>query len=397
MKKLSRAVSKLKPEEAFIYLSKALKLKEQGRDVISFGIGQPDFSPPRHLIELAKKALNDGYSGYGPSLGLPELREAIAEFLNESYRTDIKPEEVMVTVGAKTAVFMGIISLVEPGDEVLIPDPGYPLYESAIRYAGGKPVFVPLNEKENFRLSYESFAEKINERTKMIILNYPQNPTGSTLEEKDVRDILEEAERRGIVIMSDEIYDRYSYDAPHFPTISYEGWRNLLYYVNGFSKTFAVTGWRVGYLVTNRELIEKLETVANNIYSCPVTFVQKALADALEEGINWFKPIFEEFKARRDIIYEELNKLKGVRCVKPKGAFYTFPDVKGIQEMAKARDTVELVERMLYETGVLALPGEAFPGNLSKGHLRFSFALPRERIREGIDRIRRWIEAFKTS
>lgn len=392
MRHISKNASKLKPEEAFIYLAKALELQRKGRDVISFGIGQPDFQPPEHLVELAKKALDEGYSGYSPSAGIPELREAIAEFINQSYGTDVSPEEVMVTVGAKTAVFMGMISLVEEGDEVLIPDPGYPLYESAVMYAGGKPVFVPLREEEGYRLSYESFAEKISDKTKMIVLNYPENPTGSTLSESDVRDIMEEAEKRNIIVLSDEIYDRYSYDNPHYPTLKYEGWRDLLYYVNGFSKTFSVTGWRVGYLITNKDLVKKLETIANNIYSCPVTFTQKALADALKEGLSWFKPIFEEFKERRDVIYSELNKLEGVKCVKPKGAFYAFPNITGLQEMLGIKDTVTLVEKMLYEAGVLALPGTAFPGNLGEGHLRFSFAISAERIREGIRRINEWIE-----
>ena len=392
MRDISRNASKLKPEEAFIYLAKALELQKKGREIISFGIGQPDFQPPKHVIELAKKALEEGYSGYGPSAGIPELREAIADFINESYGSDVSPEEVMVTVGAKTAVFMGIISLVNEGDEVLIPDPGYPLYESAVLYAGGRPVFVPLSEDEEYRLSYDSFAEKISSKTKMIVLNYPENPTGSTLTESDVRDIMEEAERRNIVVLSDEIYDRYSYDAPHYSTLKYEGWRNILYYVNGFSKTFSVTGWRIGYLITDKNLVKKLETVATNIYSCPVTFTQKAFADALKEGLEWFKPIFNKFKERRDIIYQELNKLEGVRCVKPRGAFYAFPNVTELQEILGIKNTITLVEKMLYEAGVLALPGTAFPGKLGGGHLRFSFAISTERIKEGIRRIGEWID-----
>ncbi|MCD6564085.1 MAG: aminotransferase class I/II-fold pyridoxal phosphate-dependent enzyme, partial [Thermoproteales archaeon] len=241
---LSKNASKLKPEEAFIYLAKAMELKRKGVDVISFGIGQPDFQPPSHVIEAAKRALDMGYSGYGPSLGLPELREAIKDFVNESYGTDIKKEEVMVTVGAKTAVFMGLIALIDQGDEVLIPDPGYPLYESAVLFAGGKPVFVKLREDEDYRMDPKMIEDAVTSRTRVIILNYPENPAGSTLSKNDVLEIMEIAKRNNIVVFSDEIYDRYVYDGEHFSTLQYDEWRSNLYYVNGFSKTFAMTGWR---------------------------------------------------------------------------------------------------------------------------------------------------------
>ncbi len=388
---LSKNASKLKPEEAFIYLAKALELKQKGVDVISFGIGQPDFQPPRHVIEAAKKALDEGYSGYGPSLGLPELREAIKDFINESYGTDIKKEEVMVTVGAKTAVFMGLIALINPGDEVIIPDPGYPLYESAVAFAGGKPIFVKLKEEENYRMDPSDIEEAITSKTKVIILNYPENPVGATLSKEDVIEIMEIAKRNRIIVFSDEIYDRYVYDGEHFSTLQYDEWREILYYVNGFSKTFAMTGWRLGYVVTNSKLIEKLDTLANNIYSCPVTFAQKAIADALQEGLDWFKPIWKEFRERRDLIYTELNSIDGMNAVKPRGAFYIFPNVKGLEEKIGVENSISLVNKMLYDIGVLALPGTAFPGEGGKYHLRFSFAVSKEDIRKGIQRIREWI------
>lgn len=394
---ISAAASKLRPEEAFMYLAKAVELKNRGVDVISFGIGQPDFLPPSHVVEAAKKALDEGYSGYGPSAGLPELREAIAVFVNESYGVDVKPEEVMVTVGAKTAVFMGLMALVNPGDEVIIPDPGYPLYESAVLFSGGKPIFVKLSEEEGYRMDPSRIIGKITDRTRVIILNYPENPTGSTIAKEDVDEIMEIAAEKGIAVFSDEIYDRYVYDGEHYSTLQHEGWREVLYYVNGFSKTFAMTGWRLGYVVTNKALIGKLEVIANNIYSCPVTFAQKAAVTALEEGLEWFKPIWAEFKARRDLIHELLNRLPGVRAVRPRGAFYIFPNIEGLMRIIGVKDSVQLTERLLYEGGVLALPGTAFPGEGGRGHLRFSFAVNREDIKEGLERIKCWVDENRSS
>lgn len=202
---------------------------------------------------------------------------------------------------------------------------------------------------------------------------------------------MEIAKRNRIIVFSDEIYDRYVYDGEHFSTLQYDEWREILYYVNGFSKTFAMTGWRLGYVVTNSKLIEKLDTLANNIYSCPVTFAQKAIADALQEGLDWFKPIWKEFRERRDLIYTELNSIDGMNAVKPRGAFYIFPNVKGLEEKIGVENSISLVNKMLYDIGVLALPGTAFPGEGGKYHLRFSFAVSKEDIRKGIQRIREWI------
>ena len=393
---LSENASKLKPEEAFIYLAKALELKKKGVDVISFGIGQPDFQAPKHVIEAAKKALDEGYSGYGPSLGLSELREAIKDFVNESYGVDVKLDEIMVTVGAKTAVFMGLIALINPGDEVLIPDPGYPLYESAVLFAGGKPVFICLDENEEYRMKPEMIEEVITPRTRVIVLNYPENPVGSTLSKSDVEEIMEIAARNNIAVFSDEIYDRYVYDGEHYSTLQYEGWRENLYYVNGFSKTFAITGWRLGYVITNKNLIEKLDVIANNIYSCPVTFAQKAMADALREGLEWFKPIWREFKERRDLIYNELSPITGIKTVRPRGSFYIFPNIKELESQLGFSNCIEFSEKLLYDKGVLALPGTAFPGEGGKHHLRFSFAVSKAKIKEGTKRIKEWIKELKS-
>ncbi len=383
---------RLGAEEAFVYLARGLELKRRGMDIISFGIGQPDFQPPEHIIEAAKKAMDEGYNGYGPSTGLPELREAIAEYINERFRIDVKPEEVLITVGAKAAVFIGIISLVRPGDEVILPDPGYPHYDSVVKFVGAKPVYVRLSAENKYKMLPENVEEKISDKTRMIILNYPENPIGTTLEEKEVREILSIAEERGIIVLTDEIYDYFVYEGKHYSSLMYEGWRNILYYVNGFSKTFGMTGWRLGYAITNKSIIPRLGTVANNLYSCPVTFVQIAAITALREGFDWFKPILEEFKVRRNLIYEELRKLPGVKLLKPQGAFYVFPDFSEAIREAGLRDERELADRVLEEKGVVVIPGTAFPHEGGKGHLRFSYAVDKNQITRGINRIREWLE-----
>lgn len=391
--RISKSASLLGAEEAFVYLAKSLELKRRGVDVISFGIGQPDFQPPPHVIAEAKRAMDEGFNGYGPSLGMPELREAVAEFVSQEYDTDVKPEEVAVTVGAKSAIFMAMVTLLEPGDEVIIPDPSYPLYESVARYVGAKPVFLRLHKGNNYKVTFAEVEKLFTSKTRMIVLNYPENPVGTTIEGKDVEEIVDFASKKGVVVLSDEIYDHYAYEKKHFSTLQTPAWRECVYHVNGFSKTFGMTGWRLGYVVANADLISKLSVVANNIYSCPVTFEQIAAARALKQGLDWFKPIFEEYKRRRDIIHSELASIKGVRVAKPEGAFYIFPDFSQIISEKGLSGERELADRLLYEKGVVVLPGTAFPKEGGVNHLRFSYAVAEDAIREGMNRIREWIES----
>lgn len=391
--RVSRASSQFGAEEAFVYLAKSLELKKKGVDVISFGIGQPDFQPPPHVLAEAKKAMDEGFNGYGPSLGMPELREKIADFVSQEYRTDVKPEEVAITVGAKSAIFIGMITLLEPGDEVIIPDPSYPLYESVARYIGAKPVFLRLHRDNNYKITFPEIEKLVTDKTKMIVLNYPENPVGTTIDRRDIEEIVDFASKKGIVILSDEIYDHFVYEKKHFSTLQTANWRETVYYVNGFSKTFAMTGWRLGYVITNKDLVSKLSVVANNIYSCPVTFEQIAAARALDYGLDWFKEILEGYKRRRDLIYQELLSIKGVRTVKPEGAFYIFPDFTQVVKEKGLKNERELVDRLLYEKGVVTLPGTAFPKDGGINHLRFSFAVPENAIREGIKRIKEWVES----
>jgi len=391
---ISKAAAAMEPEEAFIYLAKGMELKKRGVDVVSFGIGQPDFKPPSFAIEAVKKAV-DEYSGYGPAGGMPELREAVAEYLNSRYGAGVEPGEVMITVGGKAAVFLAMAAVLEPCDEVIIPDPGYPAYASVARFMGAIPVYLRLSGENGYRVRYEDVERLVGPNTKMIVLNYPENPVGTTMRREDVDAILDLAEDRGIAVLSDEIYDNFVYDGGHYSVLQHEGWRSVAMYANGFSKTFAMTGWRLGYLVADKAVIERAETMANNIYSCPVTFAQVAAAEALRHDpeLKWFEPIKEEFRARRDLIYEKLTEIPGVKAVKPEGAFYAFPDFSGVIERKRLRDERELADRLLYEAHVVVLPGSAFPGRAGRGHLRFSFATGREDIERGMERVKEWVES----
>jgi aspartate aminotransferase len=391
--KLNESVLRLGAEEAFVYLARGLELKRKGVDVISFGIGQPDFQPPDFVIEEAYRAMKEGYNGYGPSLGMPELREAIAELLSSEQGVDVKPSEVAITVGAKAAVFMGMLSLLEPGDEVIVPDPGYPLYESVARFVGARPVYLRLHSGNGYKVRYEDVEKLVSERTRMIVLNYPENPVGTTIDRRDVEAIVELACRRGIVVLSDEIYDHFVYEGSHFSTLQVSEWRNCVYYVNGFSKTFGMTGWRLGYVVTNSALLERLSVVANNMYSCPPTFAQIAAARALRQGLGWFKSILEGYRRRRDLMYEKLSGIPGVKVRRPEGAFYMFPDFSEVIREKGLRSERELADRLLHEKGVVVLPGTAFPRDGGVGHLRFSFAVDESSIERGIARILEWLEA----
>lgn len=388
---LNDGVLRLGAEEAFVYLARSLELKRKGVDVVSFGIGQPDFQPPSFVIEEACKAMREGFNGYGPSLGMPELREAIAEFVSEEYGIDVKPSEVAVTVGAKAAIFIGMLSLLNPGDEVIIPDPSYPLYESVARFVGAKPVFLKLHRGNNYKIRFEDVERLVTDKTRMIVLNYPENPVGTTMNRADVEGIVELAAKRGIVVVSDEIYDHFVYEGAHFSTLQTSAWRDCVYYVNGFSKTYGMTGWRLGYVITNEKLVERLSVVANNMYSCPPTFAQIAAARALRQGLSWFKPILEKYSRRRDLIYEMLSRIPGVKVRKPEGAFYIFPDFSEVIESLKLRSERELADRLLYEKGVVTLPGTAFPKEGGVGHLRLSFAVSESDIEKGVKRIQEWI------
>jgi len=352
--------------------------------------GEGAFKYLELAAEARKRGLDEGLTGYGPSGGLPELREAVAEWLNAEYKTDVRPEEVIITAGAKAAIFAALMTVIEEGDEVIIPDPCYPAYESIVRFLGGVPRPVALREEREWMLAANDLEDAIASRTKAVILNYPHNPTGSTISPHEIREILGLAKERGLIVISDEIYDHYLYEGEHMPAIADNEWREFVIYINGFSKTFSMTGWRLGFAVADRHVIERMEVAANNMYSCPATFAQVAAKRALEEGLEWFEKYFEEYKRRRDVLVKELRHVPGVDVVEPRGTFYVFPSVRELLRLTGYSSVEKFAADLLFDTGVLLLPGTAFPFEVGRGHLRLSFTVPCERIREGIKSLRDW-------
>ncbi|WP_056933498.1 pyridoxal phosphate-dependent aminotransferase [Thermococcus barophilus] len=378
----------LEPEGAFVYLNLAKRVP----DVISFGIGQPDFKPPQEFVDAVSNALKEGILGYAPPLGYPELREKIAEYLNEKYGCDVRPEEVAVTVGAKSAVFMSLILLTHPGSEIILPDPGFPTYECTVRFAGGRPVFCPLRDENNFKMQAEDIESLITKYTRAILLNYPHNPTGAVLDEPELTEIIEIAKKNGLFIISDEIYEDYRYEGKHASVLQSSEWRDHCIYISGFSKTWAVPGFRLGILVANREIIEKIDILATNIYSCPPAPFQIAALKALDIGIEWFNEVRQDYDKRRRTVIRLLSKIFKIKCVEPKGAFYVFPEISPLLKDLGYKTDDELARAMLFEAKVLMLPGSAFPRTFGRNHLRISYVLPREKIEEGFERLAKWME-----
>ncbi len=392
---LKPVIAELLGEAAFAYLAKANQLARQGRDVINFGIGQPDLPTPEHIREAAKKALDEGFTGYTETAGIPELREAIADYLNQRYGSDVKPDEIIVTTGAKTAIFLAIAGYIGPGDEIVVPEPSYPAYPEVARFLGAKPVFVPLKwagEEKGFLLDIEALESAITPKTKMIVINNPHNPSGAVFPPEQLDEIMDIARRRKLLVLVDEIYDNFVYEGARFKSfLSYGDWRDYVLYVNGLSKTFSMTGWRLGYLVVRRDVAEKLKRLAVNVYSCAVSFAQKAAVEAYRGPWEPVREMIRLFEERRNAIVEELRRVPGFEVAKPLGAFYAFPRVAKLLEQL-GMGVEELVDRILYEKAVATLPGTAFPDRAGKDYIRFSFAVSVERIREGVRRIRDLVE-----
>jgi aspartate aminotransferase len=390
-----KSIFELKSAETFRYSRLAAELAEKGKEIISFGIGEPDFPTPRHIVDAAIKALKDGFTKYVPPQGIQELREEIARHVSEFTGTgDIRPEETMVLPGAKPAIFTAIASYVKPGDEVIIQDPSFYSYEHLTRYAGGKSVFIPLREENDFRMLPEDVQAVITNKTKMIILNSPHNPTGSAQLKSDVEGILELAKKKGILVVSDEVYDHYVYEGEFTSVLADPEWRDFVVCINSFSKTYSMTGWRLGYMVANEEAIKRFALFAVNSFSCTASFVQKAGVAALSGPQGFFKHILEDYRKRRDFLYHELNGMEGVRAKNPAGAFYIFPNIKEILEKRKL-STEEFAMQLLKKTGVVVLPGSAFPHKAGKGYLRISYGLPMKDIKKGVERFKEFLELEK--
>ena len=369
-------------ETAFEVLAKAKALEKKGRDIVHLEIGEPDFDTAKNIKDAAVKALYDGYTHYVQAAGIPELREAIAEYISKTRKIDVDPEEVVVTPGAKPIMFFAILACVNPGEEVLYQNPGYPIFESLINFVEAKPVPIPLKEENDFRIDHEYVKEKITKKTKMIIINSPQNPTGGILTREDLKLIADcIANRDDVLVFSDEIYSRIIYEGEHESIASLPGMKDKTILLDGFSKTYAMTGWRLGYGVMRKDIAEKVTKLMINSNSCTCAFVQMAGVEALRGPQHSVREMVEEFKRRREVIISGLNDIEKIRCKKPRGAFYAFPNIS-----ETGMTSHEFADYLLNEAGVAVLPGTAF-GKYGEGYLRLSFATSTENIKKALTRI----------
>ena len=375
-------MARLGTESAFEVLARARALERAGRQIVHLEIGEPDFDTPAHIKEAAKQALDAGATHYGPSAGLPELREAIAKHVAETRGVPVAPEEVVVTPGAKPIMFFTILALVGEGDEVIYPNPGFPIYESVINFAGGVPVPIPLREESGFGFDLTLFERRVSPRTRLIIINSPQNPTGGVLDLGQLERIAALAAARGIPVLADEIYRQFLYEGEFASILSLPGMRERTILLGGFSKSYAMTGWRLGYGVMPVPLAEQVTRLMVNSASCTASFVQLAGLAALQGDQTPVARMVAEFKRRRDLLVDGLNRLPGVRCARPRGAFYVFPSITGT-----GRPSAEVAERLLAEAGVAALSGTAF-GAHGEGYLRFSYAASEQNLQLALERMR---------
>jgi aspartate/methionine/tyrosine aminotransferase len=382
--RLASRMARLGTETAFEVLVKAKALQAQGRDIVHLEIGEPDFDTPRNIIDAAVDALHKGFTHYGPSAGLMELREVIAQHVSETRRVNVTPDEVVVVPGGKPIIFFSILALAEQGDEVIYPNPGFPIYESMINYVGAKAVPIRLREELDFRLDIDELAALINDRTKLIILNSPQNPTGGVLEKIDIDRIAQSIGNRNIMVLSDEIYSRLIFEGEHHSIMSIDGMKERTILLDGFSKTYAMTGWRMGYGVMRPDLATHISRLMTNSSSCTASFSQIAGIEALRGPQKSVDAMRAEFKKRRDVMVAGLNRIKGFSCRLPHGAFYVFPNIRATGWPSK-----KLADALLDDAGVAALSGTAF-GDFGEGYLRFSVANSIENIEKALDRVAAW-------
>lgn len=378
---LAKRMSRLGTETAFEVLARARKLEAQGKEIIHLEIGEPDFDTPVNIRDAAKHALDSGFTHYTPAAGLPAVRQGIADYVFRQKNIRTSAEEVVIVPGGKPIMFYVMLALIEQGDEVLYPNPGFPIYESCINFAGGTAVPLPLLETNDFRLDLDDLAAKITPRTKLIILNTPANPTGGLLTPDDIRKIADLVRDTNILIMSDEIYDRMIYEGEALSIASLPGMKDRTIILDGFSKTYAMTGWRLGYGVMHPFLAEKVTKLMVNSNSCTAAFTQMAGLEALTGPQHEVAAMVEEFRVRRDLLVAGLNSIPGVSCRLPKGAFYAFPNISSF-----GRPSKEVADYLLEEAGVAALGGTAF-GAHGEGHLRLSYANSQENLQKAIARI----------
>lgn len=386
--KYADSMARLGTETAFKVLAKAKALEAKGNDIIHLEIGEPDFDTPQNIREAAKRALDKGMTHYSPAAGITELRKVIAEDVGKRRGIRVNPNQVVVTPGAKPIMFFSLFALVNPGDEVMYPNPGFPIYESVINFIGAKAVPYPLREEKEFSFEVDEFLSLVTNKTKMIILNSPQNPTGGILTKDDLEAVAEVAQQKDIMILSDEVYGNILYEGQHYSIASIPGMQDSTILLDGFSKTYAMTGWRLGYGVMNEDLALKIEQLQINCNSCTSTFSQYGAIEAITGPQDEVYKMVAEFKKRRDVIVDGLNAIDGVSCLRPHGAFYVFPNITQL-----GVDGEKFVDLLLEKYGVAALSGTAF-GRYGKGYLRLSYANSVENIQKALNRIEQAVKAI---
>ena len=380
---LVEAMSRIGVESAFEVLVKAKALEKQGKSIIHLEIGEPDFPTPKHVVEAGKQALDEGWTKYGPTQGLPELRESIAAYISRTRNIKVGPQNVCVVPGGKPVMYFAIVALLEAGDEAIYPNPGFPIYESMIKFQGAKPVPIPLEESRGFSFDLDLLVRSLTDRTRMVILNSPANPTGGIMPAEDVRRLAEILHKRDVMVLSDEIYSRICYTGEPVSIASFPGMQEKTIILDGFSKTYSMTGWRLGYGVMPEWLADAVVKLMVNSNSCTASFTQRAGIAALDGPQDDVDKMVAEFRRRRDVIVKGLNDIPGISCSVPAGAFYAFPNVKGTGLPSK-----DLADILLYEAGVACLDGNCF-GSHGDGYLRFSYANSLENIHEALNRIRK--------
>jgi len=387
----AQRMERLGTETAFEVLAEVTKLKAEGRDIKNFCIGEPDFDTPENIKQAAIKALKEGQTHYSPSAGILPLREAIARYISKTRGIKVDPEEVVVTPGAKPIIAYSILACVNEGEQVIYPNPGFPIYESFINFVGAKPVPLPLLEEREFSFDPQELEKKITNKTKMIILNSPHNPTGGILTQKDLEAVAEIVKEKDIWVLSDEVYSQIIYDGEFKSIASIPGMKEKTIIIDGFSKTYAMTGWRLGYGIMRKELAQDITRIQTNINSCTNTFIQYAGIEGIKGPQDASLAMVKEFKERRDLVWEGLNGIRGIKCVKPKGAFYIYPNVTEVCQNLGLSDSKQLQEYLLYNANVAVLGRTCF-GQRCEGereeYIRLSYATSKEDIKEGLKRIR---------